>query len=237
MAPQSAFGPESQSVKRGRAEFQGVGCSRCHGSNAEGGSGSDMLRSPLIRRDSCGDELRKLVVSGNPSRGMPATAITDAQAYDIADYLHWRVDESDFLPQLSVPEIQRMLMTGDPDAGKAYFNGPGGCADCHSPTGDLKGIATKYGDPFTLQLRFISPTGVASDATVTVGPGQQFKGRLVSLDVFYVSIQDGDGWNRTWQRDKVKVEVQDRTSAHKALIQKYTNADIHNLLAYLETLK
>ena len=35
----------------------------------------------------------------------------------------------------------------------------------------------------------------------------------------------------------IKVEVQDPLAEHVELLKKYTNADMHNILAYLETLK
>ncbi len=209
----------------------------------------------------------------------------DAALYEIADYLHRRIDEIDFLPRFSRPELERMLSTGDPSVGKAYFNGAGGCAGCHSATGDLKGIASKY-DPIALELRFILPPE-RPDATVTLASGQQFKGQLLdfeitsvaiqgndgqkhvwqrdtvkvelsdphpkvtitlasgknirgqllNLDAFSVSIQDEDGWNRVWDRNSVKIDVPDVLAAHRGRIPKYSTIDIHNLLAYLETMK
>ena len=278
MAPQITFGGESDAARRGRADFQTLGCSRCHGLDAEGGNGPDLLRSVLVRADPCGDEIKTLILSGRPTRGMPATALTDAQIFDIVDYLHARVDEIDFPPPRS--EVGRLLLSGDPNAGETYFNGVGGCSGCHSPAGDLKGIASKY-DALTLELRFISPIPKATitlnsglifkgqllsldninvslqgedgqkhiwqrdavkvdippKATVTLPSGQQFRGRLLSIDSFDVFIQDEDGWTHAWGRDGVKVDNPDILAAHQERISKYSDVDIHNLLAFLETLK
>ena len=276
MAPQSTFGPESDAAKRGRAGFQAAGCSRCHGSDAEGGTGPEILRSALIRGDSCGTELKKLVATGRPDRGMPATVLDDARLNDIADYLHRRVDEIDFLSPSSRADLERALLTGDANAGKAYFNGAGGCSGCHSPSGDFKGIAARY-DPLTLELRFVAPVqetasgrkfrgqllgadgssvsiqgddgqkhtwqreavkaDVPPGAIVTLASGATVAGRILSIDEFEVSLEDEKGLSHTWRWDAVKVEVSDPLAAHAERRSKYSNTDIHNLLAFLETLK
>jgi cytochrome c oxidase cbb3-type subunit 3 len=279
MAPQITLVPESGAARDGRGDFQTLGCSRCHGLDADGGTGPDLLRSAVVRGDACGDEIRKLILSGRPARGMPPTVLNDAQVFDIVDYLHARVDEIDFSTQRS-SEIERMLLSGDPNLGQMYFNGAGGCSGCHSPTGDLKGIGSKY-DPLTLELRFIAPIPKATitltsgqkfrgqllsldsanvsilgdngqkqtwqrdtvrvDAppkvSVTLPSGQSFRGQLLSIDSFDVSIQDEDGWNHTWRRDTVKVDNPDTLEAHRERLSKYSDADLHNLLAFLEKLK
>ena len=137
MAPQSTFGLESDSVKRGRVTFQAV-CSHCHGTDADGGTDQELLRSGLIRGDSCGTEIKKLVATGRPDRGMPAIVLDDAKLNEIVDYLHRRIDEIDFSQLPSRPEMERALLTGDANAGRRYFNGAGGCSGCHSPDGDLQ---------------------------------------------------------------------------------------------------
>jgi len=233
--PQSAFGPESQSAKQGRIEFQKAGCASCHGTDAVGGSGPSLLRSAAVRRDSCGDDIKNAIIKGFPNKGMPAASLSEAQAFQIADYLHRRVDEIDFEPSFSRAQVKQMLLTGNAAAGKAYFDGAGRCSSCHSATGDLKGISSKY-DPVALQLRFLSPPGEVS-AIVTLVSGQQFKGQLLARDAFYVSIQGDDGWGHTWPLQEVKVDLHDPLAAHWELLPKYSDTEIHDVLAYLETLK
>ena len=236
MAPQSAFGGESETARRGRTSFQVLGCPTCHGPAAEGGSGPDLLSSALVRRDVCGNDIKKSIAEGHGATSKPVAPANDAQIYEIVDYLHRRIDETDFNPLYSRAEVERMLLTGDPVAGKAYFEGAGGCSGCHSPTGDLKGIAAKY-DAVTLEVRLISPAADRRRATVTLPSGQKFQGRLLSVDTFDVSIVGEDGWAHTWPCTDVKVEVQYPLATHWELISKYSNVFIHNLLAYLETLK
>jgi hypothetical protein len=131
-------------------------------------------------------------------------------------------------------------LTGDPKAGEAYFNGAGKCSTCHSPTRDLAGIAKKAQPP-ELEHLFIAGEDddhpVPVPVTVTLPSGQTISGTLEHLDEFNVSLRDSDGRYYSWFRDGVKVEVHDPLAAHHELLHKLTDADIHNLLAYLETLK
>jgi cytochrome c oxidase cbb3-type subunit 3 len=164
--------------------------------------------------------------------------LTAAQVADIVGYLKARVAEVDKTSGLrpSREYDLKKLLSGDAALGKAYFNGPGRCARCHSPTGDLKGIASRY-PPIELQARFMYPTGVRQNATVTDGAGKQFTGELVQQDAFDVTIRTADGLQRSWPSRSVKVETTDRLAGHLELLSKYTNADVHNLFAYLVTLR
>jgi cytochrome c oxidase cbb3-type subunit 3 len=236
MAPQNTLGAEGESSKGGKTSFQTLGCAGCHGPNADGANAMDLRDSKMVRHDVCGDAIKDLITNGHPKEHEPAAKDGDSRIYDIVDYLHRRIDESDFLPQYSRLELDRMMITGDSNAGKAYFNGAGGCSGCHSPTGDLKNIG-RY-DPLALGTRLVSPPGSArATATVTTASGQVLHGQVLIIDAFDVSIQLENGATATWERDTVKVEVKDPLAAHRDLILKYTDAEIRNLAAYLETLK
>jgi cytochrome c oxidase cbb3-type subunit III len=248
-APQAtqAGTPEAQSdaAERGRKQFQET-CAACHAADATGGRGPDLIRSSLVRRDKNGDLIGVVVTQGRPDRGMPSFAFSEAQISDIAAFLHGQVALFDLHTRMpggypnDIPADR--LATGSVEAGKAYFNGAGGCSGCHSPTGDLAGIATKY-DPQDLQSRFLYPSGGSGatiTAAVTLKDGQHFSGKLFTNDSDFVSIQDDkDGWYHCWPRASVKsVEIRDPLAAHRELLfHKITDTDMHNLFTYLETLK
>jgi cytochrome c oxidase cbb3-type subunit 3 len=128
------------------------------------------------------------------------------------------------------------LLVGKAEAGKVFFEGAGGCSGCHSPTGDLKGIAKKY-PADVLQAQMLYPQQRRTTATVTDATGKRFTGTLAALTNYDVALQDADGWYRSWPAGSVKVEVKDTLLAHRELLRRYTDADVHNLLAYLETLQ
>src|SRR2546425_11308976 len=231
--PQSVS--EDQAVERGHKQFE-QSCGFCHGPDATGARGPDLVRSPLVAHDVKGDKIGEVIRLGRPDKGMPAMPVTDQQVLDIAAYLHARAAEA--LNSAGIPSMYPMekLLTGDPEAGKAYFNGAGGCNTCHSPTGDLATIATKY-SPIDLEARMLYPRGKNSIAVVTLPSGEQVKGPLAHADDFVIALRDDSGWYRSFLRDRVKVELQDPLTRHRELLDKLRQADVHNLFAYLESLK
>ncbi|HKN77197.1 MAG TPA: c-type cytochrome [Candidatus Acidoferrum sp.] len=232
--PQQSNTPDS-AIERGHKQF-GQACGFCHGADGTGGRGPDLVRSPLVAHDVKGDLIGNVIRQGRPDKGMPAMPLTDAQVSDIAAFLHARAAAA--LSSSGLPEAYPVekLLTGNSDAGKAFFNGAGGCNGCHSPTTDLNGVASKY-SPIDLEAHMLYPGGRHTIATVTLPSGEQIKGPLVHADDFVVSLRDSSGWYRSFSRDGVKIELQDALAAHRELLGKLTQSDVHNLFAYLETLK
>jgi cytochrome c oxidase cbb3-type subunit III len=232
--PQKSEAPDP-AIERGHKQFEQA-CGFCHGPDATGARGPDLVRSPLVAHDVKGDLIGNVIHQGRPDKGMPAMPLTDAQVSDIAAFLHARAAEA--LRSNGVPRgypVEKLL-TGNADAGKVFFNGAGGCNQCHSPTGDLVKIASKY-SPIDLEAHMLYPEGRHTTAVVTLPSGEQIKGPLVHVDDFVVSLSDASGWYRSFARDKVQVELQDALAAHRELLGKLTQANVRNLFAYLETLK
>jgi cytochrome c oxidase cbb3-type subunit 3 len=226
---------QDSAIERGRKEFVGS-CGFCHGADATGARGPDLVRSPLVAHDVKGDRIGEVVHQGRPDKGMPSMPLSDAQISDIAAYLHERIAEG--LRSAEVPKAYPIekLLTGNADAGQTFFNGAGGCSKCHSPTGDLAGVASKY-SPIDLEARMLYPGGKHAIGIVTLPSGEQIKGPLKHIDDFQVGLRDASGWYHSFFRDQVKVEVQDPLAAHRELLNTLTQADVHNLFAYMETLK
>ena len=130
-----------------------------------------------------------------------------------------------------------LLLTGNAQAGKAWFNGAGTCSTCHSVTGDLAGIGAKY-NAVELQARFMMPrTTKPKMATVTLASGERLSGQLVLVNTYDVSVKTPDGQTQTWPADSVTLEITDPLQGHRDLLRKYTDVDMHNMFAYLWTLK
>ena len=181
--------------------------------------------------------------AGRP--GMPKFTLTDDQIADIAAFVHtFRAagyDES----RLKPPSI----VVGDAKAGEAFFNAK--CASCHSATGDLRGIATKIADPRLLQQTWLLPGSGAgrggpppvqvkpTTVTVTLPSGEKIDGKLDRIDDFMVALTTADGTRRSFRTtgDTPKVEIRDPLQPHKDLLRTYSDADIHNVTAFLVTLK
>lgn len=228
---------------RGKTLFQ-QNCAFCHGANATGAEGPDLVRSTIVLHDEKGETISPVVLKGRPDKGMPAfSTLTQAQIYDLAEFLHQRVEEAANRFGYKMQNI----VTGDPKAGEAYFNGAGHCSSCHSPAGDLAHIARKF-QPADLQSQFLYPAKVRDDdedaiqaravhVKITLPSGESVSGTLKRMDDFEISIWDASGSYRSWPRHSVRIESDDPLQAHRELLGKYTDTDMHNLLAYLETLK
>lgn len=228
---------DTAAIERGRQEF-GRSCAFCHGPDATGARGPDLVRSPILAHDVKGDAISKVIHDGRPDKGMPALSLTDQQTQDIAAFLHSRLEET--LESSSVPKgyPAEKLLTGNADAGKTYFNGAGGCTRCHSATGDLSEVAAKH-PAVELQSYMLYPEGEYTTAIVTLPSGQKITGPLEHIDEFVIALHEGDkaGPYRSFRRDQVKLELHDRLVAHRELLEKITPAEMHNLYAYLQTLK
>jgi cytochrome c oxidase cbb3-type subunit 3 len=232
----AATAPASAAVTAGGSLFQ-QNCAFCHGRDAGGGeTGPDLTRSKLAIADVGGDKIGDVVLHGRPEKGMPAFNFSSEQITNLAAFIHSQqtkaMAQNGHRKGVDVADLQ----TGNVEAGKAYFNGPGGCATCHSPTGDLAGVATRF-EGLQLEERMLYPKDVTNKATVTLPSGETVSGKLAYLDEFTVALRDATGTYRSWRVNDVKVKVDAPVEAHVALFSKYTDADIHNLMAYIQTLR
>jgi cytochrome c oxidase cbb3-type subunit 3 len=252
-AQQQALTPvaDTAAVERGQRLLVDQ-CGFCHGANARGGSGGpDLTRSALVQNDEDGRQLGEFLAAGRPDKGMPKFDLPRAQVSDIAAFLHSSIYLNANRRLYKILDI----VVGDAAAGQAYFNGAGGCRACHSPAGDLKGIGAKY-EPATLQGRLLVPRGrerapggppvplyedpTGIKVTVKTPAGESVSGGLVRLTDFEITLYDaGAGRMRSWLRngDTPTVIVTDPLQAHLDHLTKWTDADMHNMTAYLAGLK
>lgn len=232
----------------GETLFQST-CGFCHGRDATGGAaGPDLTDSDLVAQDRGGNKIAAVIRNGRPDRGMPAFPLSARDMKAVIGYIHARKAAVDKNPGRRRKVTVADLSTGNVDAGRAYFSGAGGCTACHSPTGDLAGVGTRYRG-LALMQRFLYPTNgnaalppgekpKPSPVTVTVmlPSGDTVSGPLVFRDEFTIAIRDAQGWFRSWPQSLVKVTIKDPLQAHADQLGKYTDDDIHNLFAYLQTL-
>jgi cytochrome c oxidase cbb3-type subunit III len=231
-------------VERGKGLYS-VNCAFCHGSDARGGEGGpNLLRSAYVLSDTKGETLAAVVREGRPAAGMPAFPLTPAQTGDVAAYLHsFPAGGRD-----AARSAPLAIVVGSADAGQKFFAQK--CTGCHSPSSDLKGIANRIEDPKTLQQTWLMPGGRGGRGaaavnvpplTVTVTPvgGRKVDGKLERIDDFSVTLRDSDGALHSFARTGAnpKVEIHDPLQAHLDLLGQYSDKDIHDVTAYLVTLK
>lgn len=234
-------------IDRGKALY-GQHCSFCHGSDARGGEGGpNLIRSQLVLNDKSGESIAPVVQNGRPDQGMPKFDLTTAQVSDIAAFLHsFRTSGYD-----ASRDVPPSILVGNAQAGETDFKTR--CASCHSATGDLRGIADKIGDPKQLQQAWLMPGGgrggrggrgggleiPPATVTVTMANGQKIEGRLLRIDDFLVTLADAGGEEQTIRRDGnvPMVEIHDPLQPHRELLRAYSDKEIHDITAYLVTLK
>jgi mono/diheme cytochrome c family protein len=236
---------DAATIERGRTIYS-TNCAFCHGADTRGGaSGPSLLRSAVVLDDKSGELIGPVVQAGRPDRGMPKFPLSNDQIADLAAFLHsFAVNGYD-----SSRQRPATIVVGNAGAGEAVFTTK--CASCHSPTGDLQGLATRLSDPRVLQQSWLMPGSTVGrgggpmparsrppTVTVTLPSGQKFEGELERVDDFFVALKTADGGRRAFRTsDGTKVDIKDPLIAHRELLPTYTDAEIHNVTAFLVTLK
>lgn len=229
-------------------------CLACHGADARGTpAGPNLVRSLTVLHDRYGSVLGQYLRASHPpvpiaGSGGPRTAptfeaLTNTQVLLLSHFLRDRVNDTlRGAPMFKAGNV----LTGNAAAGAEYFKSEGGCAQCHSPTGDLAGIGKRL-EPVDLQQRFLFPSNAVRrqstkapvvTVTVTTGSGETLSGPLERMDDFNVSFRDAAGSYRTVRlTPATRVVKDDPFTAHVQLLSRITDKNIHDVVAYLETLK
>lgn len=243
-------------IERGRTLYS-VTCTSCHGADARGGQlgGPNLLRSQLVLADRDGEAIVPVIQKGRPDKGMPPMPLNDADAKAVAIYLHSMLaagGNQGSPPPVDTPPPN--IVVGDAASGQVFFAAK--CSACHSATGDMQGVATRIPEPKTLQNLWVSGgtnpgrggrgggRGRGSRASlvtvaVTTATGEKTEGQLRRIDDFIVTLILADGSERTFRRDgdRPKVEVRDPLQGHRDLLGVITEKNMHDVTAYLVTLK
>jgi cytochrome c oxidase cbb3-type subunit 3 len=230
-----------EQIEAGRTRFAAQ-CGFCHGRDTAGvASGTDLTRSELVGSDVGGDKLIPMIRSGRPEKGMPAFTLPDTDLNAMVAFIH------DQRAQAATAEGGRRavsaadLATGSADVGRRYFDT--NCAGCHSPAGDLQGVGSRLQGLQLLQRLLYPRAGgrggsrAPPPVSVTLRSGRTVTGALAYRDEFTVALTDADGWRRSWPANQVTIDFEDPLQAHAEQLAKYTDKDMHDVLAYVQTLK
>ena len=201
-----------------------------------GETGPNLTRSAIVADDVGGDKIGPVIRDGRADKGMPPFRLSDADLAAIVAFIHDQKIKSES-PGARRSVNAADLQTGNADAGRQYFNGAGRCATCHSPTGDLAGVAKRLQGLELLQRMLYPSNGRGATVTVTLPSGENIAGALAYRDEFTIALTDASGRYRSWPTRQVTFVVNNPVEAHAEQLGKYTDDDMHNVLAYLQTLR
>lgn len=228
--------PDKVAATRAAPIYQQV-CSFCHGPQARGASGPNLITSEIVLGDDHGEHLAPFLKQGRPEKGMPSfSRLPDTQLIDLAEFLHQQVED---VANRGTYHLQDIVV-GDAAKGDTYVTA--NCMTCHTAA-NFNHIAAKFRSPDELQRGWIWPTrpadnSLAITATVKTADGTASSGRVTQVSDFRITLVGGDGHRVVLERGSgVDVELRDPLAPHLALVMTLKNDDMHNVTAYLETLR
>lgn len=240
-------------IARGKTLFD-INCRGCHGADLRGGDmgGPNLLRSQVALSDLNGELIVPIIHGSRQKMGMPAIPLDETDANAVAAYVRSVIGtiKGQGAPPSAGSPVPSILV-GNASEGKAYFAAK--CSSCHSAR-DFSGIATRIPDPKRLQNAWLAGVTrqeeqeeaeeTASDprtvtATVTLPFGEKFEGKLIRIDDFLITIALADGSQKTFRRtgDTPVVVIHDPLKVHRDMLSQYSDQNIHDVTAYLVTLK
>lgn len=176
-----------------------------------------------------------MVRNGRPEKGMPKFNLSEPDVLSLVAYVHSQQDKARSQTGNRKGVDEADLQTGDAAAGKRYFEGAGGCSKCHSAT-SLSGVASRYSG-LRLEMQMLYPRDVKPKVTVKTAAGQTLTGTLVYQDEFTIGMKDAAGKFHSWPAHSITYQVDDPLEEHVTALSKYTDEAVHNVFAYIETLK
>lgn len=228
--------PDKAAAALGAPLFQ-RNCAFCHGPQARGATAPSLITSDVVLDDIHGEHLVPFLKKGRPQKGMPAFAtVSDEQLKDIAEFLHLQVED---VANRGAYHVLNILV-GNADQGHAYAAAH--CASCHS-LASFAHLASRFRSPDQLQREWVWPErskdpGLAITARVTPPMGRTVEGRVTQVSDFRITLVDGKGETHVIDRTRgVRVEMHDPLAAHQAMLMTLTNSAMHDVTAYLETLR
>ena len=218
-------------------------CQTCHGADLRGATGPSVLRSQASLTDKKGEYLVPIMQGQDKSFPGHKIDISLDDSAAVAAYIRSIVSQIGSQGRPPGDGQQPInVVVGDAARGKEYFAAK--CASCHSAEGDLKGYATRVPIAKSMQSAWVrgNRLGVPIPpvkVTVSSARMKPTEGTLIHIDDFLLTMQLADGTMHTIRRngDVPKVVVKDPLEGHRNLLPVYTDGDIHNVTAYLVTLK
>ena len=193
-------------IVRGKSLY-GANCASCHAIDLRGtvdGKNPNLLRSGVALRDQKGE-----LIGARLAKHTAPITLTPADTEAIAEYIHSvhaTMGGQGSPPGRNPTNVTLNVLVGDVKNGETAFTAV--CGACHSVTGNLKGIGSKFADPRALQNGWVSGSmstfggggrggGGPVPAVVTLADGSKLEGTLLREDDFLVTLMLPDGTRKS----------------------------------------
>jgi cytochrome c oxidase cbb3-type subunit 3 len=223
-----------EGIAQGAALFQ-THCSYCHGARGEGGRGAD-LTNGQYRHGGSYANLFTSVRNGIPGTEMPAVRATDEEVWKMVA----------FVKRLGTAGL-REKAPGDPAAGKAVYEGKGGCAACHSIGRDGGSLGPDLSDAGRRRdLKYLEESLVSPDADVpdryraiqvVTKSGQTVAGIRLNEDDISIQLRDRKENLRSFLKENLREIRRDKPSLMPAYGSILSKKEIEDVVAYLSSLR
>jgi putative heme-binding domain-containing protein len=222
----------SEAIQAGLAIYSRE-CALCHGPQGDLVSGIN-LRLGQFRNASSDEDLRQVISNGAAQGQMPAFNFGDQELSGLIAYIRAGFDPDGVAVRI-----------GDPERGKALFEGKGECASCHRVNGegprtapDLSSIGILR-TPTNLQLNLIDPAAallpINRPVRLVTRNEETIVGRRLNEDTYTVQLIDSQERLRSLLKSElVTYELSERPSKQSTNL---TNDEVADVVGYLLTLR
>lgn len=222
-------------VERGEALFI-ENCAVCHGPEGDAVPGVTLARGKF-RHASSDEELALVIKNGIPGTAMPPGNFREAQLKDLVVYLH----------SMSTEIAPSTSSSGDAAAGKAVFEGKGGCLDCHRVNGSGSYVGPELSDigltrrAAQLERSVLEPNAEILPRNrsfrVVTKDGATITGKLLNQDTFTLQLMDSNQRLRSFLKSNLKEFAFVEKSPMPSYQGKLSSQEVANVVSYLATLK
>ena len=231
VTPEKAHIGNPASIAAGQQLYLTV-CSGCHGVNAEGGRGPNLITARNLQRQN--DQwLFGVIKKGIPGSDMPPSPFEDEKVWQLTA----------FLRNLSSPAA-RQNVPGDPAAGRQVYYGAGRCMNCHMIRGEggfLGPDLTNIGVTKTLteiQEGVLDPNKRFArgymPVRVTLKNGESIRGVARNTSNYSIQLLDSDGQLRLLSKSEVtRVEFPPASWMPADYGERLSKQQVTDLLAFL----
>jgi putative heme-binding domain-containing protein len=210
-------------------------CAQCHGLNGDMVSGVD-LRRGQFRRAASDEDLARVVSGGIPGAGMPPFALQGAELTGVIAYIRAGFDRAG-----------TAVRVGNPERGRALFEGKGNCTSCHRAAGRGPRVAPDLTDiglarsPAALHRTLLDPSAamlpINRPVRIVMRDGRTFGGRRLNEDTYSVQIIDSNERLLSLEKKDIRTLEVSVRSPMPSYAQTLSPEELSDLIAHLLTLK